>query len=436
MRKCYFLIVVIAQLFSVWDSLSSLEFYNATSFQNSQNKIFFGPSENIVALDSFVSSALFLQEGVVKFGLIPMNYQLSYVLEVKNACVTNNKLDFLSHFNELNFQFDLLCGLFVDLGKAKIETGHSYFKSPTDFLGASRSVSDSRSDSSYKKTREGFVNLNLQYINGGFSVRNLFVPRFTWDTNLQPYLDYITSQQNLLRDLLSVSFRLFDIDFEFYGYHENNPINNDSSCFKFGNYIAGVLFDVLELHMEASVSEKNSSTIAIAVDTNSFLTASTNWAWYPQLCLGLVWSIDSSMSLMAEYYYNGKGLASEQYWNTVDYTKNLYYVSRSTEAYNLFFNYGVFNVGQHYLMERFSKYFDKNKFTFEVINVNSLTDGSGYVKLGLTFNQDNYNLNGSLSSFYGKQDSEMGLIPEYWKIAIEIEIFGVEFGSDEEGTES
>jgi hypothetical protein len=298
------------------------------------------------------------------------------------------KLDVDARLEELGLTVELLPGVFVGLGKKKLEAGSGLFQAPSDLFG----FRESAAGLSESAIEEGLVGIDVKFLSSLGTLRYFYYPTLEWDGG---QLEYLSSPQPRWGHTASLSSRIRDIDFSLLASWAG--LEGEDGSLRFGANASATLLEAWTVRVDASLTDSIVNKVvegAAAVDDEV--------VWFPRVSLGLQFDADSDTSMLVEYYYNGRGLEGSSLEPVIGYVDPAILQS-----------YGNFGVARHYAMERLSRDFGEG-VTLELLNVHSLGDSSGVASFRLEKELGSVVIAARLRGFYGPQISEFGGSQRIW----------------------
>lgn len=336
------------------------------------------------------------------------------------------RLDISSRVLQLGLDWQILPGsLSLDLGKEIIHPSSGFFKTPLDIIsrGAAGNVPQPTPAAS-PKWEEGWIGARLQWITGDFSLENFLSPRLTWSDAANAALQYLSLTQPDYQDQLRLDARLGQTDFQaLVLLSSGGPGSADPALrFQAGAGLDASLGTSLTLRAEATLSD--SQDRVGVVDPLALAVATQTLAWVPRALAGLTWSINSDVSLMAEYYYDGLGFAGADYSALLSYSKNRLAATPAAQAAapDLAGQFGAFSSARHYAFLRLADDFT-NRLTGQGWMEFNLQDLSFLYGAGMSAKYDNWGLSGSLTGSWGGAGTEAQALPFLWQLDLELQFY-------------
>lgn len=219
------------------------------------------------------------------------------------------KIDLQSRILELKLVWEAIPGTLIwDAGKKIIHPSSGFFRTPLNVIShGALGNSANLTGSAVGTWEEGWVGTDVTLLLGSFTVANFFSPRFQWGSDADRALQYLSTQQEDYQNLTRVDLRLGDADVRLLGLlSSGGPGSVDPDVhFTAG---AGVDTNIGEaVTVRAEVSAEDSQTrSAVASDQLPLGVTAQTVSWAPRALAGFTWTNKDQLSVMAEYYYNGR----------------------------------------------------------------------------------------------------------------------------------
>jgi hypothetical protein len=332
------------------------------------------------------------------------------------------RLDLSSRLLQLEAQWQILPGaLILDMGKQIIHPSSGFFKTPLNLFsrGAAGNVPQ-QIPAAAPQWEEGWWGVKMVGILGDWTLEDFLSPPLTWSGAADQALQYVSLRQDNLEDQLRIDGHLGTVDVQFLGLvSESDPGNSDSAVhFQTGAGVDGNVGDYLTLRAEATLSD--SLDRIDVVDAASLAVADQTVAWVPQALAGFTWSIDTDLSFMAEYYYNGLAFFGDDYASALQYAQNR--LSSTSAATDVAGQFGFFSLARNYAFLRLADNFT-DQITAQGWTEINLQDLSGMFGVGIGAKHDTWGLSGSLTQTWGGDGTEAHYLPYLWQLDVELQFY-------------
>jgi len=320
-----------------------------------------------------------------------------------------DKVDFQGKAEELGLAWQAFPGLFIDLGKKKIEAGAGLFMAPSDLFGFRESAADDNDS----LIREGLIGVDLKWLTAFGGLRYFYAPVFDPDDDLSTALG---SPQTSWGHTLMFGSRLGPADFALLASRAGEK--GEAGDWRFGANASWLPADAWVLRLDAALTQ--TATLAVVESVEPLTLREEELRWFPRVSVNLEYDPTDSITLMAEYYYNRQGLSGDD----LDRALDLERLNNQTGsvAFSPAAAYGAFGLARHYLMERYTQDLGDG-LTVEAVNAHNLQDGSGVASVRTAKTFDALIVSFRTRAYYGPDRSEFGAGPALWDGTLELRVF-------------
>ena len=336
--------------------------------------------------------------------------------------VPGARLALSSRLLQADLSWQIIPGMLIwDTGKEIIHPSSGFFRTPLNLIsrGAAGNVPQ-QIPAAAPQWEEGWIGTRLLWMVGDLSFENFFSPRLVWPSAVDAVLGYVSAQQDDFIDQLRIQAHINGIDLQFLGLvSTGGPGSADPDVHaQAGAGVDANIGDRVTVRGEVSVAD---SLSRLVVADPVALTATTQPVpWVVRALAGLTWSISTKTSLIAEYAYNGLGLAGADYTNAIQYARNR--LGSGGAAPDVLGQFGSFEAAQHYAFARLSEDITDQLTAQGWVEVN-LQDPSAMDGIGITMTNDGWGLSGSVTTTWGGSATEAGASPFLWQLDIELKVF-------------
>jgi hypothetical protein len=339
---------------------------------------------------------------------------------------------------ELGLSLRITDHLFFDLGKFVAKNSPGFFKQPSDFLSPGP-VDVARKMQNELLEEEGAVQARIQAYLGAWVLNLHYAPRLVWPAEADVVMAHLSSPQSNHQALARLSRTIAGADLCASAYYGEG--------FKAGFTAARVFGESLEIHLDGILEERVNAmglreivvtravpgpggTTTLEIGRTHALEEVMD-AWRPSLLLGGHLTLPGQWNIMAEYFYNGRGLAADAWTSALALAdSNATRLSAGNPLApaalgsfrDFLFNRGFTGLAQHYGMLRMGKEF-KSGFAIELAAILNLVDGSGLLLSETGFKKEDAAVSLLLSAPFGPRRSEFALIPKRFDLSLSLQLF-------------
>jgi hypothetical protein len=318
--------------------------------------------------------------------------------------------------NQLYYQKKIE-GMSILAGRKKVRWGVGYSYSPTDLVTQLRNPEDP--EDRLGKTKGSDV-LQLSFNNEKTQIDIAYVPHINWNNDGT----FISNNRLAMR-----WYRFMDpCDLSLVG-----TVDED------GRWATGLNTSVtfgkaLELHAEyLYTSSKNRQYPDTSLDPASFTMPyfGGRSGGYHEILLGGQYTFENNLNLTLEYLFTSAGYSDSEfgiYARHVNYLHSQYptVLDPDPSIAGLYESASNFSLPlrKHYLFSRLYHPDLMRSISFEMYSYLSLSDGSGFFVIQPKYEKaKNYEVYLRLKKFWGKNDSEFGLVPDDFSAIVGVSLF-------------
>jgi hypothetical protein len=323
--------------------------------------------------------------------------------------VPANRLAWSSRVLQLDAQGQLVPGvIFVDLGKQIIHPSAGFFKTPLNLLsrGAAGNTPQ-QTPAASPQWEEGWWGAKVAGTWGDWTLEDFVAPPLSWSDAADKTLQELSAQQPDLNNQLRVDGHIDAIDLQGLALVTvTDPGRTESvTHVQTGVGIESSVGDHLAVHAEATLADSLDR-----LQPSGGQIANQSVAWVPRALAGLNWSVNSDVSFLAEYEYNGLGFFGSEYTSAVQAGSA---VSEQFGAFSLARNYAFFRLADNFT----------SQITGQGWTEVNLQDASGQFGLGLAAKYDQWGLSGSITETWGADRTEAHELPYLWQLDAELQFY-------------
>ncbi|NTU97065.1 MAG: hypothetical protein HGA62_04525 [Chlorobiaceae bacterium] len=306
-------------------------------------------------------------------------------------------------------------GIALLVGRKKIRWGVAYSYSPTDLVSQIRTPED-------PEDRLGIIKgadvLQLSLSNDISQFDIAYLPRLNWGFD-------------------DTFFENSRLAVRWYRFMEPYDVSLVGTVDEDGRWAAGfntsaTYGKALELHAEyLYTSSKSRQYPDASIDPSSFTIPffETCSGGYHEILIGGQYTFKNNLNLTLEYLFTSAGYSADQfreYSAHVEYLNSQYSISPDPALAGLYESASHFllPLRKNYLFSRLYHPDVVSSIALEIYSYISLCDGSGFFVFQPKYEKaKNYEVYLQLKKFWGKKDSEFGLVPEDFSAIAGVSLF-------------
>jgi hypothetical protein len=245
-------------------------------------------------------------------------------------------------------------------------------------------------------------------------------PPLAWSDSIDASLQYVSLQQKDLDDQIRLDWHWGVADIQMLDLLTvNDPGTSGSSTHdQMGIGVDTNIGDYVTVRAEATLSDSLSRLDV--TDASTQTTAIQSLSWVPKALVGATWSINTNISFVGEYYYDGLGFNGDEYTSALLYAQNR--LNSGSVSPDVAGQFGNFSLARNYIFFRLTDSFTDQISGQGWTEIN-LQDASGMYGLGVSATYDHWGLSGSLTETWGANGTEGSVLPFMWQLDLEMQFY-------------